>query len=78
MKCKTVSDMEALDACIRFADDQRLLVEPACGAALAGVYGRGVKEVAGPGPVVVIVCGGNIANTDTVRDWKEELELNKY
>ena len=78
VKCKAVSDMEALDACIRFADDQRLLVEPACGAALAGVYGGGVEEVAGHGPVVVIVCGGNIVNTDTVGDWKEEIEVNKY
>jgi threonine dehydratase len=33
-----VSDKEAVRAMRRFADEQRVLVEPACGAALAGVY----------------------------------------
>ena len=37
-----------------------------------------MDEVAGYGPVVVIVCGGNIVNTETVGHWKEEIELNKY
>ena len=33
-----VSDSQAVSACTRFLDDHRLLVEPACGAALAPVY----------------------------------------
>ena len=31
-----VSDAAAVTACCQFADDQRCMVEPACGAALAG------------------------------------------
>ncbi|MFC6522588.1 pyridoxal-phosphate dependent enzyme [Undibacterium arcticum] len=34
----TVSDAQAVDACLRFANDMRTLVEPACGAALAVAY----------------------------------------
>ena len=33
-----VSDREAVNACLRFALDHRILVEPACGASLAAVY----------------------------------------
>lgn len=33
-----VSDKEAVRAMRKFADEERVLVEPACGAALAGVY----------------------------------------
>ena len=33
-----VTDREAVSAMRRFADEERVLVEPACGAALAGVY----------------------------------------
>ncbi len=52
-----VSDRQAVDACLRFADDQRALVEPACGAALAAVYGRH-PVLADAGDVLVVVCGG--------------------
>ncbi len=40
-----VSDAAAIDAIVRFLDDTRLLVEPACGAALAPLY----TEAAGGG-----------------------------
>jgi L-serine/L-threonine ammonia-lyase len=52
-----VSDADALAACARFADDHRLLVEPACGAALAPVYGR-AAALRGARTVWVVVCGG--------------------
>ena len=52
-----VSDAEALDACARFADAHRLLVEPACGAALAPVL-AGHPALAGARTVWVVVCGG--------------------
>lgn len=52
-----VSDASAVDACLQFADDMRVVVEPACGAALSLLYDnaallRGAKNV------LVIVCGG--------------------
>mmetsp|Transcript_25140 Transcript_25140/g.55090 ORF Transcript_25140/g.55090 Transcript_25140/m.55090 type:complete len:343 (+) Transcript_25140:55-1083(+) len=52
-----VTDDEAIDACIQFSTDHRLLVEVACGAALASVYGR-KDELRGMDLVVVEVCGG--------------------
>jgi L-serine/L-threonine ammonia-lyase len=41
-----VPDSAAVDACCRFADDHRCMVEPACGAALAGAAydAEGVQE----------------------------------
>ncbi|XP_055003061.1 LOW QUALITY PROTEIN: serine dehydratase-like [Sorex araneus] len=63
---EVVADAEAVSAVQRFLDDERMLVEPACGAALAAVYsgvlGRLQAEGRLPSPlasVVVIVCGGN-------------------
>ena len=53
------TDRAAVTSCLSFLDDHRFLVEPACGAALAAVYGKAV-EPAASGPVVVIVCGGAV------------------
>ena len=41
-----ISDSAAVDACCQFADDHRCMVEPACGAALAGAAydEEGVKD----------------------------------
>ncbi|CAL4152729.1 unnamed protein product, partial [Meganyctiphanes norvegica] len=35
---QVISDRDAVEACVRFADDHRALVEPSCGASLAAVY----------------------------------------
>jgi L-serine/L-threonine ammonia-lyase len=35
---QVVTDKEAVNACLQFANDHRLLVEPACGASLAVLY----------------------------------------
>jgi L-serine/L-threonine ammonia-lyase len=52
-----VTDADAVDACVRFADDLRVLVEPACGAALAVGYRNlpALQEFSRP---LFIVCGG--------------------
>ncbi|QXI36663.1 pyridoxal-phosphate dependent enzyme [Pseudomonas xantholysinigenes] len=66
-----VSDREALDACERLLLDQRLLVEPACGAALALLQH---PEVLAPyANVLVIVCGGATATLEQIRAWREQL-----
>ncbi len=52
-----VSDAQALSACQRFANDHRMLVEPACGAALAALY-ETVPAAADAQSVLVVVCGG--------------------
>lgn len=52
-----VSDAQAVDACLRFADDVRTLVEPACGAALAVGY-QDLPEMRPFAQPLFIVCGG--------------------
>ena len=52
-----VSDQDAVAACRRFLEEHRVLVEPACGAALAAVYQR-APQLAPFKTVLVIVCGG--------------------
>lgn len=65
VKSVQVSDLNALLACRRFLDDHRVLVEPACGAALALTYDSGAllhdyKQV------LVIVCGGVTASISSI------------
>jgi len=67
-----VSDRAAVDACQRFITDQRLVVEPACGAALAAVYGK-APELAPYCNVLVIVCGGVTATTQQLDHWSATL-----
>ncbi len=74
-----VSDRQALDACLRFADDHRVLVEPACGAALATGYDRAeplaefTVSSAQREPVVFIVCGGAAVNREMLAKWDREV-----
>lgn len=67
-----VSDRAAIDACLRFADDHRVLVEPACGAALAAGYGR-AQPLEGREPVVFIVCGGAGVNRALLEMWDQQV-----
>jgi L-serine/L-threonine ammonia-lyase len=67
-----VSDRAAVDACLRFADDHRVVVEPACGAALAAVYGC-AKPLEGREPVVIIVCGGAGVNRELLEKWDQQV-----
>jgi L-serine/L-threonine ammonia-lyase len=66
-----VSDRAAVDACIRFADDHRVLVEPACGAALSTVYDR-ANPLIGKEPVMVVVCGGAGVNLTLLKEWQNQ------
>jgi len=56
----TCTDAEAVAACAQFANEHKILVEPACGAALAVAYSRRLRESAlqGAESVVIEVCGG--------------------
>jgi len=67
-----VTDPEAIGACVRFADEHRVLVEPACGASLAAVYGR-AKPLEGLRPIVIIVCGGAGVSLPLLDEWKKML-----
>lgn len=60
-----VSDREAVDACLAFLDDHRTLVEPACGASLALLYGNKLPLGAAQ-DVLVVVCGGSTATVESL------------
>lgn len=69
------TDEEAVEACVRFAKDHRMLVEPACGAALAVAYSERLRESClqdVQGPIVLEVCGGSGVDIDLMHGWKEE------
>jgi L-serine/L-threonine ammonia-lyase len=83
---QVVSDRAAVDACLRFMDDHRVVVEPACGAALALAYAaRDAADeaaadlaseshpLAGYARVLVIVCGGVTATVEQLQRWGREL-----
>jgi L-serine/L-threonine ammonia-lyase len=70
-----VSDREAVEACLRFMDDHRVVVEPACGAALALAYRAG-ELLARFERVLVIVCGGVTATVEQLQLWGRELPTN--
>lgn len=81
MHSHVTSDRSAVSACLRFANDHRLMVEPACGAALDAVYAKGaaapIEQIIADrdGPVVVEVCGGNKATLGLYEMWKKQLNL---
>lgn len=63
-----VSDRQAVKACESFILDHRVVVEPACGAALAAIY-ENVEEIRGFKNVAVIVCGGVTATIEQLKKW---------
>lgn len=67
-----VSDRAAVSACKSFIADHRLVVEPACGAALALVYDA-LPELDSFRSVLVIVCGGVTASVEQLARWSKQL-----
>ena len=65
-----VSDAEAINACVRFADEHRCLVEPACGASLALAYSR-PESLEEFGSVVIVVCGGIGISLTKILQWRK-------
>ncbi|XP_064620041.1 L-serine dehydratase/L-threonine deaminase-like [Lineus longissimus] len=77
----TVEDKEAVNACLKFADDHRILVEPACGAAIAAIYSHVIPRLQKEGKlkdvksVALVVCGGASVNLSLLLNWKEQFGL---
>ncbi|MEM7165700.1 MAG: pyridoxal-phosphate dependent enzyme [Planctomycetota bacterium] len=69
----TVSDSDAVLACERFADDHRLLVEPACGAALATLYDD-AEPLRAASSVHVIACGGAGVDRALLQQWRARVD----
>jgi hypothetical protein len=66
-----VSDRQAINACLRFSDDHRVLVEPACGAALAVLYDK--AELLPGSSTLIIVCGGSAVTLKQLTTWDESI-----
>lgn len=71
---QTVTDKQAVKACLQFADDHRLIVEPACGAALAIAY-ENFPILNDFKNIVIIVCGGNGVSLDLLSEWRQTFAL---
>lgn len=66
-------DTETIQAIENFLAHHRHFVEPACAASLVSGYFPKYMEglPVGDGPVVMIVCGGNIVSLELIDFWKE-------
>lgn len=65
-----------------FPDDHRMLVSPACGAALAAVYEGIISDLQKAhklplslSNVVVVVCGGNEVSLELIQSWRESFGI---
>lgn len=71
-----LTDAEAAMGCWRLADDERLLVEPACGASVAVCYGgRLMKRLPWLTPdskVVIVICGGSNITLETLVEYRRQ------
>jgi L-serine/L-threonine ammonia-lyase len=72
-----LTDAEAAMGCWRFADDERMLVELACGVSVAISYGRRLEAILGrpvtsEEKVVIVVCGGSAVSVETVESWRKQ------
>jgi len=71
---RTVTDRAAVEACLRFADDHRILVEPACGAVLSLIYSQH-EELKKYRTILVIVCGGSGVSRALLKKWTDGVGL---
>eukprot|EP01038_Epipyxis_sp_PR26KG_P004556 gene4556-6428_t len=75
-KSIVVSDEDAVRACIKYSNEFRHLVEPACGAALSVVYSDHLlHHLHQFKKVVVIVCGGSAVSIDLLHKWKIDFNI---
>ena len=73
-----LSDGEAAMGCWRLADDERLLVEPACGVSSALCYGGRLKKtlpkLTPESKVVIVVCGGSNVTLEMLCEYRQTYE----
>lgn len=69
-----VTDASAVRACLNFADDHRVLTEPACGAALASVYEK-QTVLDSFSNILVIVCGGATTTLEQLTVMSARLDI---
>ncbi|KAF1931398.1 tryptophan synthase beta subunit-like PLP-dependent enzyme [Didymella exigua CBS 183.55] len=78
VKSVVLSDREAMEGCVRFADDERIMVEASCGVCLALCYGGRLRkvmpELTEESKVVIVVCGGKNITAAMLQTWEEQLK----
>jgi len=62
----------AVDSCLRFVTDHRVLVEPACGASLSTVY-EPIDLLKEKRDVLIVVCGGVGVTLEQLETWRDTL-----
>ncbi|KAL8962255.1 MAG: hypothetical protein Q9183_005184, partial [Haloplaca sp. 2 TL-2023] len=71
-----LGDAEAAMGCWRLADDERIIVEAACGLNVAVCYDGRLKELlpdlAPESKVVIVICGGSNITLETLVQYREE------
>ncbi|KAH7053172.1 tryptophan synthase beta subunit-like PLP-dependent enzyme [Macrophomina phaseolina] len=70
-------DGEAAMGCLRLADEERLLVELACGVSAALCFGGRLesamgRKVGSEEAVVIVVCGGSNVTVEMLAQWRRE------
>ena len=76
-----ISDKAAVSACLNYADDQKTLVEPSCGAAQAVCYEDILTRLSESGRIgrletlVVVVCGGFGVTLGELEKWRVQFGL---
>lgn len=74
-----VSDAEAAESCLQFASDHKLLIEAACGTALAPLYTGKINDILPDlnedSLVVVIVCGGTSVSREILEGYAKRFGL---
>ena len=73
VKSVLISDLDALLACENFLSDHKILVEPACGAALSPIYNQ-LDELEAFSNILVIVCGGSTMSINDIRAGIKSLQ----
>jgi L-serine/L-threonine ammonia-lyase len=75
-----LKDIEAMEGCVRFADDERIMVEAACGVSMALCYNGRLRkflpQLTEKSKVVMVVCGGSNVNTQMLSDWTDHVKQN--
>lgn len=79
VKNVVLDDREAVMGCWRLADDERLLVEPACGVNVALCYDGRLKklfpELTAESKVVIVLCGGAAVTLEWLMEWRKKFGL---
>jgi L-serine/L-threonine ammonia-lyase len=72
-------DIEAMEGCVRFADDERIMVEAACGVSMAMCYNHRLRTYlpslrTEKSKIVMVVCGGSNVNTQMLSEWTDHVK----